>query len=110
GAALMGLLVLAGTFGLRSSYDSRVTFMIFLALTAPLILCARRLSWVAIRRLRSRGFNQTQAIIVGTGRVARRTARALRATSWLGIKNIGFIEDQPSRWTGDLDILGSVAD
>jgi Undecaprenyl-phosphate glucose phosphotransferase len=110
GAALMGLLVIAGTFGLRSHYDSRATFVIFLTLTAPLILIARRLSWLAIRRLRSHGFNQTQAIIVGTGRVARRTARALRATSWLGIKNIGFIEDQPSRWTGDLDILGSVAD
>jgi FlaA1/EpsC-like NDP-sugar epimerase len=110
GTALMGLLVIAGTFGLRSSYESRATFLIFLILTAPLLLCARRLSWLAIRWVRSRGFNQTQAIIVGTGRVARKTARALRVTSWLGIKNIGFVEDQPSRWTGDLDILGNIAD
>ena len=31
-------------------------------------------------------------------------------TSWLGIKNIGFVEDQPTRWTSDLDILGTPAD
>ncbi len=110
GTGLMGLLVIAGTFGLHSHYESRATFAIFIVLTAPLVLCSRRLNWFAIRWLRSRGYNQTQAIIIGTGRVARKTARALRATSWLGIKNVGFIEDQPSRWTGDLDILGSIAD
>ena len=47
-------------------------------------------------------------VIVGTGRVARKTARALRHASWMGIKNIGFVEDQPSRWTSDLDILGTL--
>jgi Undecaprenyl-phosphate glucose phosphotransferase len=110
GTALMGLLVIAGTFGLRSHYESRATFLIFCGLTALFICLARRLSWFAIRWFRSRGFNQTQAMIVGTGRVARRTARALRGTAWLGIKNVGFIEDQPSRWSSDLDILGTIAD
>lgn len=28
----------------------------------------------------------------------------------MGIKNIGFIEDRPSRWASDLDILGAAAD
>ena len=26
----------------------------------------------------------------------------------MGIKNLGFIEDHPNRWTGDLDILGTL--
>src|SRR5207253_11141771 len=30
--------------------------------------------------------------------------------SWMGIKNLGFVEDQPNRWTSDLDILGTTAD
>jgi Undecaprenyl-phosphate glucose phosphotransferase len=64
---------------------------------------------MGIRWLRSRGFNQTQALIVGTGRVARKTARSLRHTSWLGIKNVGFVEDQPTHWTSDLDVLGTTA-
>ncbi len=34
----------------------------------------------------------------------------MRLTSWLGIKNIGFVEDQPTRWASDLDILGTTLD
>jgi Undecaprenyl-phosphate glucose phosphotransferase len=110
GTALMGLLVIAGSFGLRSHYESRGTFLLFFVLAAVFVCLARRLNWFAIRWLRSRGFNQTQALIVGAGRVARKTARALRSTAWLGIKNVGFVEEQPSRWAGDLDILGTIAD
>jgi Undecaprenyl-phosphate glucose phosphotransferase len=75
-----------------------------------LILVQRRLAWGAVRWLRRHGYNQTFAIIVGTGRVARNTARALRRASWMGIRPVGFVEDQPSRWTGDLDVLGTTAD
>jgi Undecaprenyl-phosphate glucose phosphotransferase len=110
GAVLMALLVIAGSFGLKTHYDSRATFLIFLGLAATSMLVARRLSWCAIRWLRSRGFNQTQSIIVGAGRVARKTARSLRATNWLGIRNVGFVEEQPTRWASDLDILGTIAD
>jgi Undecaprenyl-phosphate glucose phosphotransferase len=74
------------------------------------ILTARRASWAALRSLRSRGYNQSRAVVVGTGRVARQTARTLHRASWLGIRTIGFIEDQPTRWTDDLNILGASAD
>src|SRR5262249_48130925 len=56
------------------------------------------------------GENERRGIIVGTGRVARKTAWALRHASWMGIRNLGFVEDQPNRWTSDLDILGTIAD
>jgi Undecaprenyl-phosphate glucose phosphotransferase len=49
-------------------------------------------------------------VIVGTGRVARKTARALRHASWMGIRTVGFVEDNPSRWAADLQILGTTAD
>jgi FlaA1/EpsC-like NDP-sugar epimerase len=110
GVALMGLFVVATTFGLQDRYESRATFLIFFGLTMAAILTARRLTWAGVRWLRMRGYNQTQGIIVGTGRVARKAARSLRVTTWLGIKNIGFVEDQPTRWTSDLDILGTTAD
>jgi Undecaprenyl-phosphate glucose phosphotransferase len=110
GVFLMELFVIAATFGLQNPYESRFIFLLFFLLTATQILVLRRVSWSAIRYLRSRGFNQTHAIVVGTGRVARKTARALRHASWMGIKTIGFIEDQPSRWAGDLDVLGGIAD
>jgi Undecaprenyl-phosphate glucose phosphotransferase len=110
GTSLMGLFVIAATFGLQSTYVSRAAFLAFFLLTVMLILAERRLSWAAVHWLRTRGYNQTQAIIVGTGRVARKTARSLRLTRWLGIKTVGFIEDQPTRWCSDLDILGTVAE
>ena len=110
GVFLMELFVIAATFGLQNPYESRFIFLLFFFLTASQVLILRRVSWSVIRYLRSRGFNQTHALIVGTGRVARKTARALRQASWMGIKNIGFVEDHPSRWAADLDILGTTTD
>jgi len=107
GTALMTLLVIGVIFSVRSPYQSRGTVLVFSGLTAASVLALRRFSWVAIRRLRTRGFNQSLAILVGTGRVARKTSRALRHASWMGIKVLGFVEDQQSRWTGDLNILGT---
>src|SRR5262249_7961463 len=55
-------------------------------------------------------YNESRSIIVGTGRVARKTAWGLKHASWMGIRNLGFVEDQPNRWTSDLDILGTTRD
>jgi Undecaprenyl-phosphate glucose phosphotransferase len=110
GTALLSLLVMATTFYLRDPYESRITMVLFSLLLGVSMLAARRLSWSAIRRLRSRGYNQTHAVIVGTGRVARKTALALRHASWMGIKTIGFVEDRQDRWTSDLNLLGTFAD
>jgi Undecaprenyl-phosphate glucose phosphotransferase len=110
GTALLSLLVMATTFYLHDPYESRVTMVLFSVLVGVSVLAARRLSWSAIRRLRSRGYNQTHAVIVGTGRVARKTALALRHASWMGIRTIGFVEDRQDRWTSDLNLLGTFAD
>ncbi len=110
GTALLALLVLAALFLLHDPYESRGTLFLFPVLTASGVLAGRRVAWSLVRFLRSRGFNQTFSVIVGTGRVARKTARALRHANWMGIKNLGFIEEQSDRWTGDLDVLGRFAD
>jgi len=110
GTSLMGLFVVAATFGLKGPYESRGAILLFVGLTMAMILVFRRLSWIAVHWLRRHGYNQTQTLIVGTGRGARRTARSLRRTAWLGFKNVGYIEDQPSHWTSDLDIVGTIAD
>lgn len=110
GVALLSLLVMAATFYLHDPYESRLTMMLFSVLSALGVLINRRIIWMTIRNLRSRGYNQTHAVIVGTGRVARKTAWALRHASWMGIKNLGFVEDLPNRWMGDLNILGTTAD
>jgi Undecaprenyl-phosphate glucose phosphotransferase len=110
GTVLLALLVMATVFYTHDAYESRAAILLFTLGTAAGVLSARRTSWAAIRHLRSLGYNQTFSVIVGTGRVARKTYRALRHANWMGIKNLGFIEDQPNRWTSDLDILGNFAD
>lgn len=110
GTALLALLVMGTTFFLQNPYDSRATMLLFTALASVGVLSGRRISWAAVRWLRSRGYNQTTAVVVGSGRVARKTARALRRAGWMGIKNLGFVEDQPGRWAGDLDVLGTTAE
>ena len=108
GVALASLLIMGGTFFLHDPYESRVSMLIFSGLTVSGLMIMRRVSWLAVRWLRSRGYNQAFAVVVGTGKVARDTARVLKRSTWMGIKPIGYIEDKPSDWSGDLDILGSV--
>jgi Undecaprenyl-phosphate glucose phosphotransferase len=110
GTALLSLLVMASAFYLHDQYESRGMMVLFSMLSATGVLTVRRMSWAAIRTLRSQGYNQSFAVIVGTGRVARKTARAIRSASWMGIKNLGFVEDHPNHWAGDLNILGTIAD
>jgi Undecaprenyl-phosphate glucose phosphotransferase len=110
GTLLLALFVMATIFFLRDPYESRATMVLFVSLNVWGVLTARRLGWAFIRTMRSRGYNQTFALIVGSGRGARKTARALTRVSWMGIKNVGFVEEQPHRLAGDLDVLGGFAD
>jgi Undecaprenyl-phosphate glucose phosphotransferase len=110
GAALLALLVMATTFFRHDPYESRLTMLLFTMLTASSLLTARRITWSALKRMRRGGHNLNNALIVGTGRVARRTARGLRHAGWMGIRTIGFVEDNPTRWTGDLPVVGRIAD
>jgi Undecaprenyl-phosphate glucose phosphotransferase len=110
GTTILMLLVLAFIFFRHDRYESRATILIFSLLNVAGILAARRVGWAIIRTLRSHGFNQSFAIIVGTGRVARKIARSLRRTTWMGIKAVGFVEDKPNRLCADLDLLGRFGD
>ena len=111
GVGLMGLAVIATIFAQHQQYHSRLAMVIFLAAAVAGIVTARRTSWVALRWLRSRGINQSHALIVGTGRLARRTVRTLRALSWSGIQPVGYVEDEPHRGpVSDLPVVGSLAE
>jgi Undecaprenyl-phosphate glucose phosphotransferase len=110
GTVLLCLVVMAATFLLHDPYESRLTMLLFFALATFSIAAGRRLTWAAVRSLRIRGYNQSYSLIIGTGRVARKTARALRSASWMGIKNVGFVEENAPQLSSDLDLLGGFAD
>jgi Undecaprenyl-phosphate glucose phosphotransferase len=110
GTLFLSLLVMATIFFLHDRYESRATMLLFAALNATLVLAGRRLGWGVVRTLRSRGYNQSFSLIVGAGRGARRLARTLHRLGWLGIKNVGFVEERSTPLSGDLDVLGGFAD
>jgi Undecaprenyl-phosphate glucose phosphotransferase len=111
GVALMALLVMATSFARQAQHESRGAMVMFAGFALFGITAARRASWTAMRRLRARGVNQSHALIVGTGRLARRTVRTLRAVNWSGIQPVGFVEDEANRGPGsDLPVLGNIAE
>ncbi len=110
GNALLLLLAATALFLIRDGYESRLSLALFFVMNAGGTFLSRRLGWGLIRLARSRGWDTSFAVIVGTGKVARRTARALRRVTWMGIRPIGFIEDRPSPYMADLDVLGTTAD
>lgn len=111
GVALLALLVMATSFARQAQYESRGAMVMFAVGTLGLIVAARRASWTGMRKLRARGVNQSHALIVGTGRLARRTVRTLRFVNWSGIQPVGYVEDEQNRGSGtDLPVLGSIAE
>ncbi len=110
GVALLSLMVMSTNFFRHDPYESRLAMLLFSGMTALTILFVRRVTWSVVRKLRQRGYNNSNALVVGTGRVARKAEQALRNANWMGIRNLGFIEEQPNRFATDLNILGGIAD
>jgi Undecaprenyl-phosphate glucose phosphotransferase len=110
GTALLSLFMMATIFFLHDPYESRATMVLFWALTATSIVLARRAGWGFVRTLRSHGYNQAFALIVGSGRGARRLAATFARVNWLGLKNVGFVDERPAALSADLDVLGGFAD
>lgn len=108
GVPLLVLLMTGAAFFLQDEYVSRGAMVIFAGLVFLCVLVARRLTWWGVHFFRRRGYNPSFTVIVGTGRTARKTAAALRSATWMGFRNVGFVEDNPTRWTSDLDVLGRV--
>ena len=113
GVALMALAVMAASFATQHHYQSRLAMMMFVASALVALLAARRATWKAVRRLRARGVNQSQALVVGTGRLARRTVRTLRSINWSGIQTVGYVEDESHRGSANataLPIVGNIGE
>jgi Undecaprenyl-phosphate glucose phosphotransferase len=108
GTALLALLVMATSFVRQAHYESRAVMILFTGSVFLSVVAVRRATWTAVRKLRSRGVNQSHALIVGTGRLARQTARTIRHVRWTGIRTVGFVEDNPGKFATDLPVVGTI--
>jgi len=50
-----------------------------------------------LRKLRSDGYGQQRAAIVGAGEVAHRIAQSLHQAPWMGVSLLGFYDDETAR-------------
>ena len=112
--ALLTLLVMSTNFARHYAYESRLAMGIFTILSFVGVLTCRRLTWTIVGRLRANGFNQSHALIVGSGRLARRTARSLEHASWMGIQTVAYVDDDTTSKLGhsptDRPLVGPIAD
>lgn len=108
GVGLMAIVVMATSFARHAQYESRAVMILFAVGALAAILASRRIAWSCVRRLRSRGINQSHALIVGTGRLARRTARTLQTVNWTGIQTVGYVEEDSAKWPTDLPVVGTI--
>jgi Undecaprenyl-phosphate glucose phosphotransferase len=105
--ALLFLLLIAVTFYRRDPYKSRLALGMFLALNGVGMIAMRRAAWWLVHSLRHRGLNPSRALIVGSGRVAQKVARALETNGWTGLEPLGFVDDPPGH--PSLGLLGPIA-
>lgn len=93
---LLFVLVITVTFYRRDLYESRLALALFPALNTVGLVLARRAVWQGLKYLRGHGLNYGRAVIVGTGRTARRVAQTIQNNGWTGLEAIGFV-DYPDR-------------
>lgn len=107
-------LVIAFTFYLRESYESRLALGMFLCINAGMLTVTRRAIWRVIAYARRHGLNYGRAIIVGHGRVGRVVAQTLLENHWTGLEPVGFVDEAPkvpSRllpWLGPIESLSDI--
>ena len=83
---------------------------LFAVLAIMFTVIIRRQVWQVVKSVRSRGYNSSRAIVVGSGRIARKTVASLRQTPWLGIQPVGVVDDKPGIMPDGTDRLGMLDD
>lgn len=109
-ASLIGFLVLVAFthFSARDQF-SRVTMLLFLALSILMLNLSRSLIRGAMRAFRRKGYNLRYVLIVGSPKVANLVAKKLSDRRELGLKIVGLVPVGHEHPT-NLKILGPLED
>jgi len=91
---VVGVVLFALFLTKSSIMFSRVILMAWFSLTPLVIFLVHVLMRIALRHVRSRGFNQKKAVIVGGGDAMERLCNHLMEMHWAGIQIIGYFDDR----------------
>jgi len=112
--SLATLFLIALTFFYRDYSFSRVMLLLFWGTSIVLASAGRAGIIVALRVSRRRGYNVSQALIVGAGELGQTVAAKIKELSQLGLRVAGFVDDVPpaaapgaptARYLGRIDEL-----
>ena len=84
---------------------SRLTIILFAALTPLSMLGLRLCIYFYVRNARKRGRNLRRVLIVGAGHAGRRLAKSFELYPWMGFQVVGFLDDHK---TDEPNVLGKV--
>jgi Undecaprenyl-phosphate glucose phosphotransferase len=112
GIAIVSALAALGSYFLRGELARSV--LLLFALLASAALCAFHVSIrLALRSLRRHGKNLRHVLIVGTGALAERVARKMKAQSDYGFSVLGLVSAEAADVGSEMDglrVVGAVAD
>ncbi len=111
-ALIISALCLAGFVFVTFQNMSRYLFFYFVVIDG-LLLFSWRVAYRLGRRLgNGRLIPPRKVLIIGAGKVGRRTAETILENAWMGFQPIGFVDDDPakrSRRFAGLPVLGDTA-
>ena len=111
--SLATLFLIALTFFYRDYSFSRVMLLLFWGTSILLASAGRAGIIVVVRVRRRRGYNVSQAIIVGAGELGRTVAQKIAELPQLGVRVAGFVDDAaPTAVPGEppVKVLGRIDD
>jgi exopolysaccharide biosynthesis polyprenyl glycosylphosphotransferase len=90
-------LVLAGTLYLSYRGLSRLLFLYFSVLDVLALVLLRLGARVVFKALGARRVSEHRILLAGAGVVGRRVAAALNERGWMGLRVVGFLDDDPAK-------------
>ncbi len=107
GSLLAGV-ALAGILYFSYRDVSRFLFLFFFLLAYGLLLLWRFYFRTMFRYAHEKGMRERRVLILGAGDVGRLVVDQIRAHPYLGLKLVGFLDDDPDKLSDLKDVLGSL--
>lgn len=90
------LLILSALLKMTAWY-SRLWFAAWFGVAVVSLFAVKRFVAIALRQMRSHGWNQKNIVIYGAGELGQMVAERLRDAEWTGFAIKAFIDDEPER-------------
>ncbi|RMG99065.1 MAG: sugar transferase [Chloroflexi bacterium] len=105
----LAALLFAGLLYLFFREFSRWLFVIFIALDLFFLLSWRLIARVAFKMGRMSA-PVRRVLIVGAGEVGQQIGEMIEKYNWMGLRLVGYLDDDPEKQNGQLPVLGTLQD